>query len=129
MKCKYCGHELQDGSTFCTNCGRSLNAAKPPARPIGGGGPEKRVIVLPKDDPSFGFGLLSFLFPIVGLVLYLVWRDVLPRRAHSCGFGALVSVCVSIVLNIILFFVFLFNGGVSINFPMWFLIILVGPAG
>ena len=119
MKCKFCGKELQDGSTFCTSCGRSLNAAPPPQRPVGGGGTEKRVIVLPKDDPSFGFGLLSFLFPIVGLVLYLVWRDVLPRRAHSCGFGALVSVIVGFVLSIILFIVALAVGwNISIRIPL-----------
>lgn len=129
MKCKYCGHELQDGSTFCTQCGRSLGE-KPKmkvARAIGEEKPD--VIVLPKDGPSFGFAFLSFLIPLVGLVLYLVWKDLLPRRAHSCGFGALVSVVVSLVLNVILFFVFLANGGVTIHFPLWFLIILVGPAG
>ena len=24
MKCPYCGAEIEDGSKFCTNCGKSL---------------------------------------------------------------------------------------------------------
>lgn len=121
MKCKFCGKELQDGSTFCTSCGRSLNAAPPPKRPIGGGGENKRVIVLPSDGPSFGYALLCFLFPIVGLILYLVWKDFLPQRAHSCGMGALVGVIVGFVLSIILFIVALAVGvgwNISIRIPL-----------
>ena len=106
MKCKFCGKELQDGSTFCTSCGRSLNAAPPPKRPIGGGGENKRVIVLPSDGPSFGFGLLSFLFPIVGLILYLVWRDknrADAAKGRKAGKGALAGVIVWLLISILSF--------------------------
>ena len=44
---------------------------------------------------------MCFLFPIVGLILYLVWKDTLPLRAKSCGKGAIIGVIVSVVFSII----------------------------
>jgi hypothetical protein len=35
---------------------------------------------------------LSFFFPLVGLILWLVWLDSSPKKAKSCGIGALVGV-------------------------------------
>jgi hypothetical protein len=37
----------------------------------------------PNDTGGFGWGLLGFVFPIVGLVLYLVWKDNKPISAPS----------------------------------------------
>ena len=56
-----------------------------------------------QDAPSFGFAVLGFFFPVVGLILYLVWFDRLPYRARSAGKGALVGVISSVVLTIIPF--------------------------
>jgi hypothetical protein len=50
------------------------------------------------DAPSLGFAWLCFFFPIVGLILYLIWKDQYPLKAHSCGKGALISVIVSAIL-------------------------------
>ena len=38
---------------------------------------------------------------MVGLILYLVWKDSLPLRAKSCGKGAIIGVIVYVVLVII----------------------------
>ena len=46
--------------------------------------------------------LLGFFFPIVGLILYLVWKDQTPLKAHSAGKGALIGVIVWTALSIIL---------------------------
>lgn len=54
-----------------------------------------------QDARSGGFAFLCFLFPIVGLILYLVWKDTLPLRAKSCGKGAIIGVIVSVVFSII----------------------------
>lgn len=53
------------------------------------------------DSSSFGYALLGFFIPIVGLILFLIWKDEYPLRAKSAGKGALVSVIVSVVLGII----------------------------
>ncbi|MBQ7044746.1 MAG: hypothetical protein IJN78_09150 [Clostridia bacterium] len=53
------------------------------------------------DAPSKGFAVLSFFFPLVGLILWLVWKDKTPLKAKSCGKGALIGVIVNIVFSII----------------------------
>ena len=54
-----------------------------------------------QNAPSGGFAVLSFFFPIVGLILYLVWHDTLPLRAKSEGKGALAGVITSAGLTIL----------------------------
>ena len=82
--CKNCGKELADGAVVCPGCGVSQNTP-----------------VTTADSSSFGYAFLGFCIPIVGLILYLVWKDTTPLRAKSAGKGALVSVIVSVVIWII----------------------------
>lgn len=56
-----------------------------------------------QDAPSVGFAILSFCFPIVGLILYCVWREVLPKRARSAGMGGLIGFIIGIVLVITMY--------------------------
>ena len=51
----------------------------------------------PKDRGGFLWGLLGCCIPIVGLVLFLVWRDEKPKTARAAGIGARVSVILSIL--------------------------------
>ena len=44
------------------------------------------------DKGGFGWGLLGFLIPIAGLVLFLVWNSSKPKTAKAVGIGALISV-------------------------------------
>ena len=92
--CKYCGKEIPDGSTFCPGCGANLTENTPPQTP-------RPPVANPEDSSSFGFAFLCFLFPIVGLILYLVWKDTLPLRAKSCGKGAIVGVIVYVIFYIL----------------------------
>ncbi|MDR2634540.1 MAG: zinc ribbon domain-containing protein [Clostridiales bacterium] len=54
-----------------------------------------------QDSSSFGFGFLCFLFPIIGLILYGIWKEEYPLRAKSCATGAWISIilCSVIVLS------------------------------
>lgn len=54
----------------------------------------------PKDKGGFLWGLLGCCIPVVGLVLFLVWKDEKPKTAKAAGVGALVSVILSIVLYV-----------------------------
>lgn len=81
--CSKCGKEIMDEAVVCPGCGCSQttqNAA---------------------DASSFGWAFLGFCIPIVGLILYLVWKDNTPLKAKSAGKGALVSVILSVVVYII----------------------------
>lgn len=54
------------------------------------------------DAGSFGWAVLGFFFPIVGLILFLVWKSEKPVSAKQAGMGALVSVISIVVLWILL---------------------------
>lgn len=56
-----------------------------------------------QDAPSTGFAILCFCFPIVGLILYCVWRETLPQRAKSAGVGGLLGFVIGLVLVVILY--------------------------
>lgn len=62
----------------------------------------------PEPVPSAGWGVLCFFFPVVGLILFLVWHDTYPLRAKMCGKGALISVIVyaaAVVLMLVIVFI------------------------
>jgi hypothetical protein len=66
---------------------------------------EGQGILNPNDQPSTGLNIISFLIPLVGLIIYLTEREKSPIKATSAGKAALWGVGVTIVLSIISFFV------------------------
>lgn len=130
MYCKHCGKEITDETKFCPFCGgaqEDVNASQSAQanasqdtwqnnqyqaqnqyqeqnqyqaqnQQYNG---QQQYAPQTQDARSGGFAFLCFLFPIVGLILYLVWKDTLPLRAKSCGKGAIIGVIVSVVFSII----------------------------
>ncbi|MGN1170000.1 MAG: zinc ribbon domain-containing protein [Acutalibacteraceae bacterium] len=98
--CPYCGKEVMEGAAVCLGCGRSLNNFNNNTNNYNPN-PYQQNSSVP-DAPSFGFAVLGFLIPVVGLILYLVWKDTTPLKAKSAGKGALISVIVSVVFSIIM---------------------------
>lgn len=49
-----------------------------------------------KEGGTAGWGVLGFFFPLVGFILWLVWKDDHPARSRSAGIGCLVAVCLSV---------------------------------
>lgn len=88
--CKNCGNQIDDTAAVCPICGVSqvTTYAPPPQPPV-------------VDNGGFGWGLLGCCIPIVGLILFLVWKDTKPKSAKSAGIGALVAVCISVLYYII----------------------------
>ncbi len=54
-----------------------------------------------QDSGSFGWAVLGFFFPIVGLILFLVWKQSKPKCAKMAGIGALVGVGISVGFSIL----------------------------
>lgn len=54
-----------------------------------------------EEGSAVGWGILSFIIPLVGLILFLVWKNEKPHTAKVCGICALVSFCLSIVIEIL----------------------------
>ena len=55
---------------------------------------------------SFGWVVLGFFIPIVGLVLFVIWYNKNRKAAKQAGIGALVRVILNIIFVIFLFFFF-----------------------
>ena len=84
--CKNCGAQIDNNAVVCTSCGVAQNTA--PA------------VV---DKGGFGWGLLGWCVPIVGLILFLVWKDTKPKSSKAAGIGALVSVILLVVVYAVIF--------------------------
>ncbi len=73
--CKKCGTELELGATQCEKCGTPVQT--------------NRVSV--NDQGGFLWGLLGFCIPLVGLILFLIWKDEKPNTAKSLITGAAIG--------------------------------------
>lgn len=109
MYCRYCGKELPEDAVFCPACGKKAERdGEPFSEYTEGGGraadarPARTApYARPDDTPNAGWAVLGFLFPLVGLILYLVWKDTMPLRARSCGKGAIIGVVLYVVFLIL----------------------------
>lgn len=90
--CKNCGQEIDDKAVICPKCGVAQET--------------KPEVV---DNGGFGWGLLGCCIPIVGLILFLVWKDTKPKTAKAAGIGALVC-----VILLIIYYIAVFAIGVSL---------------
>lgn len=116
--CKNCGVEINEGTAFCPNCGtKQDNGAsnvvingEPQPQPQ----PQPQYNTQPQyngqppvvDNGGFGWGLLGCCIPLVGLILFLVWKDNKPKTAKAAGIGAIVGV----VLGVLYYLVILASG-------------------
>jgi hypothetical protein len=53
------------------------------------------------DSSSLPFAILSCLFPIIGLILFFVWRKNRPQKAKSCGIGTVIGLIIGVTLAVI----------------------------
>ncbi|MFQ5649726.1 MAG: zinc-ribbon domain-containing protein [bacterium] len=85
MFCPKCGAQNQDDVEFCSSCGQGLKAG-----------------AVPEAEESVGpLGIVFFCIPIVGAIMYFVWKEDKPGKAQQACHLALWGVGVGIVLNII----------------------------
>ncbi len=81
--CSHCGKEIMDDAVICIHCGCSVYVGNKAGVP---------------DAPNTGWLVLGFLFPLVGLIMYLANKDTTPLRAKSAGKGALITVILWLVM-------------------------------
>lgn len=89
MYCKNCGKEIDNNAEICPLCGVRVKEATP----------EK------VDNPSHFAGVASCCFPIVGLILYFIWKDEKPKSAKVVCYwtlGGMVTLVLIYVLCIVL---------------------------
>lgn len=91
MYCKNCGCSLPDNATKCENCGAVLSY-----------GFEAGKTNPAKDEKgSVLLGILGFMFPLIGLILYLAMMHSEPKKAKSAGKGALTAFIIYLVFIVI----------------------------
>ena len=93
MYCSHCGKELTDGAYLCPNCGALTQNNVPSNR-------------AEKDSGSPVLILLGLFFPVIGLILLLIWKTALPKSAKSVGIGAWIGLVIQVIL-IALYLVFI----------------------
>ena len=53
------------------------------------------------------WGILGFVFPIIGLILFIVWKDEKPKSSKAAGIGALIKVILTVLFwGFIMAFIF-----------------------
>lgn len=85
MYCRHCGSQIDDKAYVCPKCGCATQIA-PSA---------------PADAPDTGFAVFGFFFPLIGAILYLIWRKQVPLKAGSCIKGALIGFLVNVLLLLV----------------------------
>lgn len=93
--CKNCGKEIDDNAVICPNCGVSQ---------------KEELVTAGTDNGGFLWGLLGCCVPIVGLILFLVWKDTKPKTSKAAGIGALVG-----VICVVVYYIFIIVLGVGMG--------------
>ncbi len=58
--------------------------------------PEQQAVV---DSGSIGWGVLGAFFPLVGIILFFVWKNNKPKTAKVSLIGAVIGIAISLVIN------------------------------
>lgn len=85
--CSHCGKEIMDAAVVCPHCG----CASTPTSAV-------------DDTPHTGLNVLSFLIPLVGLILYILYHEKAPIKAKGIGKWALIGFAVGLAFQGISFF-------------------------
>ena len=83
--CRECGTVISAKAISCPKCGATQNQT-----------------AVRQDEASAGLKVLSFFFPLIGLILFCVYSQSTPNAAKEYGKWALIGFVTGIVLVIIL---------------------------
>lgn len=96
--CGNCGIQLEDGDQICSNCGAAQNNFEVQPQSKKAVEKVKDDVELPKEEKGgFWWGVLGFIIPLVGIILFFVWRKSKPKKAKSLLIGAIVSIILALV--------------------------------
>lgn len=87
--CQACGVETRKEQEFCIQCGAKLIKSAPSGSS--------------NDNPSMLANIAACCFPIVGIILYFVWRDEKPRSAKLVCTWAIVGFAIGMIFYILSF--------------------------
>lgn len=87
MYCPHCGEQISAHAEICPKCGvRVKNSA-----------------TSGEDKPNIAINILSFCCtPLLGLIMFFVWKDGKPKAAKSALIWAIVSFVFWVIISIII---------------------------
>lgn len=96
MICSNCGKEIDDNTNFCPNCGyRIVRIYQTDFEPQ----------PVPSGNATL-YAVLSFFFPLVGIILFAIWRKSRPEVARKVIIGT--TIALILYLMLIMIFVAMF---------------------
>lgn len=95
MYCHNCGKEIDDRAVICVHCHTQVRDI-PGTEPVMN---EKLGCIL---------SLVCFFFPLIGLILYFIYKPQSPQKSKQAGMIALISFGIQVLSNI-LYFAFFFG--------------------
>ncbi len=96
MLCRFCNHEIEDDVVICPECGKRLEEENPIAKT------EIEAEEVIQEKVPFSLKLVSFLVPLVGIILYFLKKKDNEREAKACIKAAIISIAISVISSIVL---------------------------
>lgn len=94
MYCPNCGSSINEKAEICVHCG--VNVLKF----------SNQVTATKNDTPNFWINALSLCcFPIIGVIIYFVWKDKHPKAAKTALIYASFGIAIKIILMIFAFII------------------------
>jgi uncharacterized membrane protein YvbJ len=96
MKCPRCQSENWDTDTQCSSCGASLavntqQSTPPPQAQSNYQQVRSNQKPQTQDKLNPVLAILAFIIPLIGFILYFVWKDEKPQSARTIGMIALIA--------------------------------------
>ena len=101
MFCKNCGEYIRENSLYCKRCkslllfSRRKNLDKELSDEY----------YSEKDRNSIGADVISFIMPLIGIILFFIYKDTLPRKSRSIA-ESLILGCIVWAALIVMFNIF-----------------------
>lgn len=105
--CLNCGTRPLNGTNFCQNCGAETSSEQEICTKCGVKLIKK--VSSKEDNPTVLLKAVSCCFPIVGVILYFIWKDEKPLSAKSVCTWAIVGFAAGAVLYLLAFIFGLFS--------------------
>ena len=87
MYCPKCGKKQEKYVAYCSECGAEIT--------------NKNIEI--EDKGSIGWGILGFFFPLIGIILAVIWNEDQPYNSMALKRGAAIGFLVWIVVNMLKF--------------------------
>lgn len=90
MYCPNCGTNINENAEVCTNCGVNVLTFG------------SKTINTSENKANIWVNLISLCcFPILGIIMYFVWKDQQPKTAKSALIFGIIGFVISIIIGII----------------------------